>query len=87
MHVDETRRDDRAGRVENRLVVADGEVFTDCVHDAADDAHVAHGVERQRRVHQTAALDQQAAAAHRLPLTRKSRTAMRIDTPLRTCLR
>ena len=87
VHVDETRGDYRAGRVEERLVFAHCEVLADFVDDAAYDADVAQRIERERRIDQPAALDQQTAAVHRLPLTRKSRTAMRIPTPLRTCFR
>src|SRR5690348_16927174 len=82
VHVDEARSDDTAGRIDHRLAALRFELRGDLNDAPAVNADVACGVERGRRIDDSAAADEQ---ARHWPLTSKSSTAMRTATPWCTC--
>jgi hypothetical protein len=74
VHVDETRRDERVAGIDD-FAVAGLEVLADLGDDTVAQAKIAQRVETLRRIDDASAANEN--LAHALPLTKKSRTAMR----------
>ena len=58
VHVDETRRDDRAGGVEHALAFIGFEMLADLGDDSVSDPHVADGIQRRDGIDDSAARDE-----------------------------
>ena len=83
VHVDEARRNDRAGGVDHPRICGVG-VLRDLADEAVLDDDIANSVESVRRIDDPAAANDRLHAVTSALLMRNSSTAMRTNTPLCT---
>ncbi len=83
MHIDEPRRDDGTGSVDDFLATGGLEMLPYLRDDAVADSQIAQGVQRAGGIDDSGTLYERSGQTV-LAFTRKSKTAMRTATPCET---